>query len=91
VLEGSNDPAPLLALVSGESKLARFHLGFVVGRHPALCDKTLKHGSTSRHCQLGPVAGALFIEDPNSLNGTLVESLGRLTASASCLGRQEGR
>jgi hypothetical protein len=76
--------------VFGESKLARSHVGFVVGRHQALCDKTLHHGSISRQRQLGPVAGALFIEDPNSLNGTLVESFGRLTAPASRLGREEG-
>jgi hypothetical protein len=77
--------------VFGESKLARSHLGFVVGPHSALCDKTPNHGSIARHCQLGPVTGALFIEDPNSRNGTLVESFGRLIATASRLGREEGR
>ena len=66
-------------------------LGFLVGWHPGLCEQTLNDGSVSRHHrQLGPVAGALFIEDLQYLNVNLLDSLGRLTVTATRLRREEG-
>jgi predicted component of type VI protein secretion system len=61
-----------LRIVLGDMELTR-DLGFVVGRHPAVCDRTIDDGTVSRrHCRFSVHGGRLFVEDLNSLNGTLV-------------------
>ena len=52
------------------ARLSRAHLG----RHPALCERVIEDPSVSRrHLRIGLDAGALFVEDLNSLNGTLLD------------------
>jgi pSer/pThr/pTyr-binding forkhead associated (FHA) protein len=61
-----------LRIVLGDTELAR-DFGVVVGRHPALCDRTIDDATLSRrHCRFTAHGGQLFVEDLNSLNGTLV-------------------
>jgi predicted component of type VI protein secretion system len=61
-----------LRIVLGDMELIR-DLGFVVGRHSALCDRTIDDSTLSRrHCRFSARSGQLFVEDLNSLNGTLV-------------------
>lgn len=61
-----------LRIVLGDMELAR-DLGFVVGRHSAVCDRTIDDSTLSRrHCRFSARGGRLFVEDLNSLNGTLV-------------------
>jgi predicted component of type VI protein secretion system len=62
-----------LRLVLGDTELAQADLGLVAGRHSALCDRTIDDGTISRrHCRFSAHGGQLFVEDLNSLNGTLV-------------------
>jgi len=61
-----------LRIILGDMDLMR-DLGFVVGRHSALCDRTIDDITLSRrHCRFSVRGGQLFVEDLNSLNGTLV-------------------
>lgn len=62
-----------IRLVLGDTELAHADIGLVVGRHPALCDRTIDDVTISRrHCRFSLREGRLFVEDLNSLNGTLV-------------------
>ena len=74
LLSGSEPDGRAVRLVFGETELARAYLGLTVGRHPALCERTLAHDSVSRrHFRIGIAEGKLFVEDLNSLNGTFVD------------------
>jgi pSer/pThr/pTyr-binding forkhead associated (FHA) protein len=69
-LQAAGRKAPRIVL--GETELAR-DFGIVVGRHSALCDRTIDDGTLSRrHCRFSAHGGQLFVEDLNSLNGTQV-------------------
>lgn len=74
ILEGTDGRGGLVRLVVGETELARADLGLTVGRHPALCHRVIEDDTMSRrHLRLGTEGGELFVEDLNSLNGTLVD------------------
>jgi FHA domain len=74
VLQGEDGDGRPVRLSFGETELGRAYLGVVVGRHPALADRVLADPSVSRrHFRVGLAAGAPFVEDLNSLNGTLLE------------------
>ena len=61
-----------LRIVLGDMDLTR-DLGFVIGRHAAVCDRTIDDRTLSRrHCRFSARGGRLFVEDLNSLNGTRV-------------------
>ncbi|WP_207477377.1 FHA domain-containing protein [Arenibaculum pallidiluteum] len=63
-----------IRLVIGDTELARAHLGVVVGRHPALCDRTIDEITVSRrHCRFSTREERLYVEDLNSLNGTRLD------------------
>jgi predicted component of type VI protein secretion system len=63
-----------LRFVLGETELAQADIGLVLGRHPALCDRTVDDLTISRrHCRFSLREGHLLIEDLNSLNGTRVD------------------
>jgi FHA domain len=88
--EKSGNTANALCLLSGETRLARSYLGFVVSQHPAFCDRTRHDGAISRrHCQLGPVGGVLRLEDLACLKGTFVNSISQRTATAARLSGKE--
>jgi predicted component of type VI protein secretion system len=60
--------------VLGETELAHADIGLVLGRHPALCDRTIDDLTISRrHCRFSLQEGRLVVEDLNSLNGTCVD------------------
>lgn len=68
-LEGN--PASLLI---GDSRLRRAHPGITVGRHPDLCDLVIDHPTVSaRHFRLTAGGDSVYVEDLNSLNGTIVD------------------
>lgn len=74
VLSGADDAGQAMRLVIGETELANAYLGLTVGRHPALCERTLADDSVSRrHFRIGFADGRLFVEDLNSLNGTSLD------------------
>jgi predicted component of type VI protein secretion system len=61
-------------LVFGDTELSQAYLGLVVGQHPALCDRAIDDPSVSRrHKRIGMAEGRPYIEDLNSLNGTLLD------------------
>jgi predicted component of type VI protein secretion system len=71
---GSDGAPKPMRLIIGDTEIARAYLGLVVGRHPALCDRTIDDITVShRHCRFSVRDGQLFVEDLNSLNGTLVD------------------
>lgn len=74
VLEGRDGSGARLRIALGETELAHAYLGITLGRHPALCERVIEDPSVSRrHVRIGLNAGALFVEDLNSLNGTLLD------------------
>ena len=74
VLQGRDGRGAPLRIVLGETELAQAYLGLTLGRHPALCERVIGDPSVSRrHLRIGLDAGALFAEDLNSLNGTLLD------------------
>jgi FHA domain len=74
VLQGRDGGGAPLRIVLGETELAHAYLGLTLGRHPALCERVVEDLSVSRrHLRIGLDAGALFVEDLNSLNGTLLD------------------
>jgi FHA domain len=74
VLAGSRGDGAPIRLVLGETELSRAYLGLTVGRHPALCDRTIDDpGISRRHLRVGMAEGRLFAEDLNSLNGTVLD------------------
>lgn len=75
-LEGTGGDGAPIRLVFGDTELARTYLGVTVGRHPALCDRVVRDGTVSRrHFRIGLADGKLFVEDLNSLNGTLLDGV----------------
>ena len=76
MLEGEDDVGRQFRLGFGETELARAYLGVVIGRHPALCERVLAEESISRrHFRIGLADGEPFVEDLNSLNGTIVDGV----------------
>ena len=73
-LEGTDGAGQPLRLVLGDTELVRAYLGVAIGRHPALCDRLIDDPTVSRrHLRIGIAEGKLFVEDLNSLNGTLLD------------------
>jgi FHA domain len=73
VLQGRDGSGTPVRIVLGETELAHAYLGVTLGRHPALCQRMIDDPSVSRrHLRIGLEAGGLFVEDLNSLNGTLL-------------------
>lgn len=78
-LQGTDGAGRPVRIVLGESELARAYLGLTVGRHPTLCERVLDDdGVSRRHFRIGLADGKVFIEDLNSLNGTILD--GRIIA-----------
>lgn len=74
MLEGTDGAGEPVRLVFGETELQSAYLGITLGRHPALADRLIADPTVSaRHCRIGLAEGRPFIEDLNSLNGTLLE------------------
>jgi pSer/pThr/pTyr-binding forkhead associated (FHA) protein len=76
VLRGEDGDGRPLRLSFGETELSRAYLGVTVGRHPALCERVIADpGISRRHFRIGLSGGAPFVEDLNSLNGTLLDGV----------------
>jgi hypothetical protein len=74
VLSGRDGVGRPIRLVFGDTELSELYLGLVVGRHPALCDRVIDDPSVSRrHMRIGMAEGKPYVEDLNSLNGTLLD------------------
>jgi predicted component of type VI protein secretion system len=74
VLSGRDGSGRLVRLVFGDTELSQVYLGIVIGRHPALCDRVIDDPSVSRrHMRIGMAEGKPYVEDLNSLNGTLLD------------------
>ena len=74
VLSGRDGGGRQVRLVFGDTELSQVYLGIVVGRHPALCDRVIADPSVSRrHMRIGMAEGRPYVEDLNSLNGTLLD------------------
>ena len=74
VLSGRDGAGRAVRLVFGDTELSQAHLGLVIGRHPALCDRVIDDpGISRRHLRVGMTEGGLFAEDLNSLNGTVLD------------------
>jgi hypothetical protein len=74
VLNGRDGAGRPIRLVFGDTELSEIYLGLVVGRHPALCDRVIDDPSVSRrHMRIGMAEGKPYVEDLNSLNGTLLD------------------
>ena len=74
VLRGHDGAGRPIRLVFGDTELSELYLGLVVGRHPALCDRVIDDPSvSSRHMRIGMAEGKPYVEDLNSLNGTLLD------------------
>ncbi len=74
ILSGTDGDGRPIRLIFGETELEHADLGVTVGRHPALCDRVIADpGISRRHLRIGVEAGSLFVEDLNSLNGTVLD------------------
>jgi predicted component of type VI protein secretion system len=74
VLSGRDSAGRPIRLVFGDTELSQVYLGLVIGRHPALCDRVIDDPSVSRrHMRIGMAEGTPYVEDLNSLNGTLLD------------------
>ena len=74
VLSGRDGAGRPVRLVFGDTELSQVYLGIVIGRHPALCDRVIGDPSVSRrHMRIGMAEGKPYVEDLNSLNGTLLD------------------
>ena len=74
VLRGRDGAGRPIRLLFGDTELSEIYLGIVVGRHPALCDRVIDDPSVSRrHLRIGMAEGRPYVEDLNSLNGTLLD------------------
>lgn len=63
-----------VTLLIGDSRLRRAHPGITLGRHPALCDMVIEHPTVSaRHFRLSAGGDSVYVEDLNTLNGTIVD------------------
>jgi predicted component of type VI protein secretion system len=76
VLSGRDGAGRPIRLVFGDTELSQAYLGIVIGRHPALCDRVIDDSSVSRrHLRIGMAEGKSYVEDLNSLNGTLLDGV----------------
>jgi predicted component of type VI protein secretion system len=76
VLRGRDGSGEPVRLVLGDTELSQAYLGVVIGRHPALCDRVIQDPSVSRrHLRIGMAEGRPYVEDLNSLNGTLLDGV----------------
>ena len=76
VLSGHDGAGNPVRLVFGETELSKAYLGIAVGRHPALCERVIDDPSVSRrHLRIGMAEGRPYVEDLNSVNGTLVDGV----------------
>ena len=76
VLTGGGAEGEELRFVFGETELAEAYLGLTIGRAATLNDRVVTDAAVSRrHCRIGLADGGLFVEDLNSLNGTLVDDM----------------
>lgn len=76
MLSGRDGAGKPIRLVFGDTELSQAYLGMVVGRHPALCDRVIDDPSVSRrHMRIGMAEGRPYVEDLNSLNGTLLDGV----------------
>jgi pSer/pThr/pTyr-binding forkhead associated (FHA) protein len=76
VLSGRGGAGQPIRLVFGDTELSQVYLGIVIGRHPALCDRVIEDPSISRrHLRIGMAEGKPYVEDLNSLNGTLLDGV----------------
>jgi pSer/pThr/pTyr-binding forkhead associated (FHA) protein len=74
VLSGRDGSGRPVRLVFGDTELSQVYLGIVIGRHAALCDRVIDDPSVSRrHMRIGMAEGKPYVEDLNSLNGTLLD------------------
>jgi hypothetical protein len=74
VLRGMDAAGRPLQIVFGDTELGRAYLGLTIGRHQALCERVIAEDSVSRrHARIGVADGKLFVEDLNSLNGTILD------------------
>jgi pSer/pThr/pTyr-binding forkhead associated (FHA) protein len=74
VLSGHDGAGKPVRLVIGDTELSQVYLGIVIGRHPMLCDRVIDDPSVSRrHLRIGMAEGRPYVEDLNSLNGTLLD------------------
>jgi len=74
-LDGTDGSGHAIRLVFAEPVLARSYLGVSIGRHPQLVERIIEDPSVSRrHLRVGVMDNRLFVEDLNSLNGTLVDN-----------------
>jgi predicted component of type VI protein secretion system len=74
VLSGRDGASRPVRLVFGDTELSQVYLGMVIGRHPALCDRVIDDpGVSRRHLRIGMAEGKPYVEDLNSLNGTLLD------------------
>jgi pSer/pThr/pTyr-binding forkhead associated (FHA) protein len=65
---------PTIVCIFGETQLRRAYPGLTIGRHPGLADLVIDDPSVSRrHARLGRDGDLLYLEDLNSLNGTLID------------------
>ena len=91
VLSGRDGAGRPIRLVFGDTELSEIYLGLVVGRHPALCDRVIDDPSVSRrHMRIGMAEGKPYVEDLNSLNGTLSGRRGGATVPAGAACRRPG-
>lgn len=75
MLSGHDGAGNPIRLVFGDTELSHVYLGIVIGRHPALCDRVIDDpGVSRRHLRIGMAEGKPYVEDLNSLNGTLLDS-----------------
>jgi predicted component of type VI protein secretion system len=76
VLSGRDGAGNAIRLVFGDTELSQVYLGLVIGRHPALSDRVIDDPSVSRrHLRIGMAEGKAYVEDLNSLNGTLLDGM----------------
>ena len=76
VLSGRDGAGKPIRLVFGDTELSEVYLGLVIGRHPALCDRVIDDPSVSRrHMRVGMAEGKPYVEDLNSLNGTVLDGV----------------
>jgi pSer/pThr/pTyr-binding forkhead associated (FHA) protein len=76
VLHGTAGDGRPIRLTFGDTELTQAYLGLTVGRHPALAERVIEDGTVSRrHFRIGLAEGQPYVEDVNSLNGTLVDGV----------------
>lgn len=73
-LFGEDAEGKPVTLLIGDSRLRKAHPGITFGRHPALCDMVIEHPTVSaRHFRLSAGGDSVYVEDLNTLNGTIVD------------------